>query len=83
MQGRGGLYAVEFEGRLTAYRGTYGHFGMYDHEVIVDRLISIRQVEPPPPELTEAELEEEWKRCEAAGMCIRAENIEKSFRKQK
>ena len=42
-----GLYAIEFIGRRTARKGSYGHVGMSDHEIIVDRLISIKQVEPP------------------------------------
>ena len=39
-----GVYRIEFEGRQTMYRGSYGHFGLADHEVIVDRMISIRRV---------------------------------------
>jgi hypothetical protein len=40
------LYAVEFIGRRTAVKGRYGHMGVFDHELIVDRMISMRQVEP-------------------------------------
>lgn len=44
----GGLYSVDFIGRTSAYGGAYGHFGMFDEQVIVDRLISIQELEPPP-----------------------------------
>jgi hypothetical protein len=45
--GSGGVYAIEFDGRSALQKGMYGHMGMFDREVIVDRLISIRQVESP------------------------------------
>jgi hypothetical protein len=38
------LYAVDFVGRRTAVKGRYGHIGGSDYELIVDRMISIRQV---------------------------------------
>ena len=44
----GGLYAVDFIGRRTSYRGAYGHFGMSDYAVLVDRMISMKELEPPP-----------------------------------
>lgn len=69
MEGRGGLYAVDFVGRRTAERGHYGHMGTSDYEVIVDRLISIRQVEPPPQPPKKADVVKRWKACEAAGTC--------------
>ena len=40
--GDGRLYQIEFMGRLTAKRGHFGHFGVFDREVIVDRVISLR-----------------------------------------
>ena len=46
----GGLYEIEFLGRKTMFKGEYGHVGMSDHEIVVDRLISIREIEPPPKE---------------------------------
>jgi hypothetical protein len=67
--GRGGLYQVEFIGRKSDGKGTFGHFGMFGNEIIVDRLISIKEVEPPPPEPTKAEIVADMKRCEAAGTC--------------
>ncbi len=41
----GQLYAIAFVGRRTLYPGFYGHMGMSRHEIIVDRLISIRLIE--------------------------------------
>ena len=66
----GGLYAVDFVGRRTVYRGEYGHLGVFDGEVIVDRMISIKEIEAPPPPPTKAETVKYWKECEAAGNCI-------------
>ena len=37
------VYEIEFIGRRTMYQGRYGHLGGADHEVIVDRLISLRK----------------------------------------
>ncbi len=36
--GDGRLYRIEFVGRKTMYRGPYGHLGVSDHEMIVDRV---------------------------------------------
>jgi hypothetical protein len=43
-EGDGGRYEIELEGRRTVERGHHGHFGASDHEVVVDRIISIRPV---------------------------------------
>jgi hypothetical protein len=40
----GGLYALEFDGRLTVHKGGYGHGGLSDREVVVDQLIALREV---------------------------------------
>ena len=45
--GSGGMYEVEFVGRLTARRGHYAHFGSSDHELVVDQVISIRPLLAP------------------------------------
>lgn len=42
---RGGLYAVEFIGRRTKVPGRFGHMGVFDEEIVVDRMISIERVE--------------------------------------
>lgn len=39
----GRLYRVEFIGRKTIDAGNYGHFGIFAHEVIVDRFLSTKQ----------------------------------------
>lgn len=43
-QSSGDLYAIEFVGRRTLRRGRYGHMGGSQHEVLVDRVISITPV---------------------------------------
>lgn len=70
IQGRGGLYEVEFIGRRTLYPGMQGHMGMSKHELIVDRLISMKEIEAPPPQPSKAEVVKDWKECEAAKTCI-------------
>lgn len=71
----GGLYELEIVGRRTLHRGRYGHFGMSDHELIVDRVVSIREVEPPPPATTAGG--EAWeKECEASPDCFTSEELE-------
>jgi hypothetical protein len=47
IEASGGLYAMEFVGRRTSRPGRHGHFGMSDHAIVVDRVISMKQVEPP------------------------------------
>jgi hypothetical protein len=34
---------IEFVGRKTMYLGYYGHMGMSGHEIIVDRVISLKE----------------------------------------
>jgi hypothetical protein len=43
----GGLYDVDFIGRRTAVKGHYGT-GVFNYEIVVDRMISARELEPPP-----------------------------------
>jgi hypothetical protein len=43
----GALYAVQLVGRRTAAKGHYGHMGGFDHELMVDRFVSIKKVGPP------------------------------------
>ena len=42
----GSLYQLDFIGRKTAQRGFHGHLSSFDHEIVVDRLIGIKQIEP-------------------------------------
>jgi hypothetical protein len=51
-------FEVEFIGRQTLYRGSYGHMGMSEHEVIMDELIWARPVDVSPY----AKKLEEWMR---------------------
>jgi hypothetical protein len=62
----GALYAIDMLGRRTAVRGSYGHMGGSDHELIVDRFISIKRVGNP---LTDAENEAALKQCESGTRC--------------
>lgn len=39
----GGLYSIDFVGRRTLRRARHGMWGHYDYEVIVDRVISMRE----------------------------------------
>lgn len=65
LQGRGGLYAVDFVGRRTLYRGMFGHMGGSDYEIIVDRVILMKELEaPPPPPSKEQQME--WMIAEEA-----------------
>jgi hypothetical protein len=71
-QPTGALYVIDFIGRRSLYAGIgmYGHMGMSANEVIVDRMISIKQLEAPPPPPSKAEIIKHWKECEAAKSCI-------------
>jgi hypothetical protein len=41
----GGTFAIEFDGRKNLLPGTFGYAGMFENEVIVDRVISMKKVE--------------------------------------
>ena len=69
-QPQGGLYQMDFMGRRTMYKGPYGHMGGSDQELVVDRVISMKEVEAPPPPPTKAEMIKYFKECEAAKTCI-------------
>jgi hypothetical protein len=47
-QSRGGLYRIDFMGRRTMFKGPYGHLGMSDQELVIDRVLSMQEVEAPP-----------------------------------
>lgn len=66
----GGLYAIDFIGRETAYPGRYGEYGFYNKEVIVDRVLSIAEVKGPPPEPTKRQMIIYFKECEKTKTCI-------------
>jgi hypothetical protein len=44
-----GLYAIDFLGRQTMEKGSYGHFGMAQHEVIVERVNALNLVSTRTP----------------------------------
>lgn len=41
-------WEVEFVGRRTLFPGNHGHMGGSEHEIVVDRMISARALEPEP-----------------------------------
>lgn len=45
----GSLYTIDFVGRRTLLRGLHGHMGVFQHEIVVDKLISIRSINDGPP----------------------------------
>ena len=45
----GKLYRIDFVGRRTAHAGHFGAYGFYQHEMIVDHMISIKEIGAPPP----------------------------------
>ena len=53
------LVAVDFIGRRTAYQGRYGHMGMSNSQVLVDRMIAAH----PLYVSTQSYLEYEFPRC--------------------
>jgi hypothetical protein len=75
----GGLYAIDFIGRRSEHLGLYGHMGMSEGEVIVDRLLSIKLVEPPPPgQMTPEHVKAYLKECEGARICMPNSEVAKS-----
>jgi hypothetical protein len=65
----GALYAVEFVGRRSSNGTGMSAYG-YRQDIVVDRLISIKQVEAPPPEPTAEEELAYWKACLANHTCM-------------
>lgn len=41
------LFKIEFLGRRTRERGAYGHMGGSRHEIIVDKILSVSEIEVP------------------------------------
>ena len=42
-QETGAVFEVEFVGRRTVYAGSKGHMGIFQHEMVIDRLISMKE----------------------------------------
>jgi hypothetical protein len=40
----GKLYRVEFVGRKTMFKGRYGHMGVFDHEIVMERMVIYTEV---------------------------------------
>ena len=78
----GGLYEIEFFGRRTKYKGAYGHLGASDYEVIVDRIVSMREIEAPPPQPTSVEQDRWWQACVARGNCVSLDDLKKMHRQK-
>lgn len=43
-----GIYRVEFRGRKTMFKGSFGHLGLYDQLVQVDDMLTIRKIADLP-----------------------------------
>ena len=43
-QESGAVFEIEFVGRRTVYAGSKGHMGIFQHEMVVDRLISMKEI---------------------------------------
>lgn len=65
---RGELYHVDFIGRKTIYKGPYGHFGMFDSEVDIDRMIRMELISKPKAP-SKKSVEEMKKNCAAKPGC--------------
>lgn len=62
------------------FLGSYGHMGMFDLGIIVDRMISMRELQPP--RRSKAEIEQQWRLCQALGACMAAEELEAMHNKK-
>lgn len=64
----GGLYAIDFIGRHTVYPLGSGEL---DKIVVVDRVISIKEVKPPPPgQMTSAHVAGYFAECDGKSICM-------------
>jgi hypothetical protein len=68
--GQGGAYEIEFVGRRSNRAGLFGHFGMFRKDMIVDRIITMKEVAPPPQPPTKAEIKAREKECEVSPNCF-------------
>jgi len=70
----GGLYAINFVGRRSEH-GIFGGQAMASQEVIVDRLVSINEIEPPlpgqmPPEMAGTIVADYFASCKGVRICM-------------
>ena len=80
---RRAVYAVEFLGRRTAFKGPYGHFGMSDYEIIVDQVLSLALIEAGPSPMTKAQLIAVMRKCEAEHTCIPSDEMRRMMNGEK
>ena len=67
----GGLYAIDFVGRHSEYGGLFGGQAGANKEAIVDRMISIKLVEPPPAgQMTREHVQAYLKECAGKQICM-------------
>lgn len=71
----GGLYAVEFVGRRSVDSGWYGRKAPNYREMIVDRVMSIRELEPPHEPATKAQIEAQQERCRKEPQCLTGDEM--------
>jgi len=45
----GATYELEFIGRRSIGKGQFGHMGVSENDIIVDRIISMKELRAPPP----------------------------------
>jgi len=65
----GGLYAIDFIGRRSIGKGLFGYGA--NSEVVVDRLLSIKLIEPPPPGgMTKEHIKRYQKACGGKLICM-------------
>lgn len=70
----GGLYAIEFVGRRSKNAGWYGKTPGY-REMIVDKVISIKELEPPYEPATAKEMKASVERCRKDRQCLTDEEM--------
>ena len=66
----GGLYAVEFIGRRSMSSGWYGRKAPNYREMIVDKIISIKELEPPYPPATAEQRKAQEEECRTQPQCL-------------
>jgi hypothetical protein len=67
----GGLYAIDFIGRRSKYGGLFGGQALAKNEVIVDRILLIKVIDPPSPgQMTKEHVEAYLKECGGTEICM-------------
>ena len=71
----GGLYAVEFVGRRSVDSGWYGRKAPNYREMIVDKVISIKELEPPHKPATAEQRKASEERCRKDPQCLTGDEM--------